>query len=189
MLYTSPWSRFELTSVVIGTDCIGSCKSNYHAITDTTAPLYKDMICLVLHVTVLPAIKSTLTVTFIPCLNTQGCWSHGVMSTFCMFCGSLPENKTKISIRLNSMWRPHQISTATNDNSAILKKSVYNIACYGFLVNMAQVFCSRHLMFNITHTGYPDQSSTEQSAVNNCWGRYVKSDFMNTWRVNPVLSS
>ena len=27
MLYTSPWSRFELTtSVVIGTDCIGSCK-------------------------------------------------------------------------------------------------------------------------------------------------------------------
>jgi hypothetical protein len=28
MLYTSPWSRFELIrSVVIGTDCIGSCKS------------------------------------------------------------------------------------------------------------------------------------------------------------------
>ena len=28
MLYTSPWSRFELTiSVVIGTDCIGSFKS------------------------------------------------------------------------------------------------------------------------------------------------------------------
>jgi hypothetical protein len=38
MLYTSPWSRFELTtSVVIGTDCIGSCKSNYHTITATTA--------------------------------------------------------------------------------------------------------------------------------------------------------
>ena len=37
MLYTSPWSRFELTtSVVIGTDCIGSCKSNYHTITATT---------------------------------------------------------------------------------------------------------------------------------------------------------
>ena len=34
----SPWSRFELTtSVVIGTDCIGSCKSNYHTITATTA--------------------------------------------------------------------------------------------------------------------------------------------------------
>ena len=34
MLYTSPWSRFELTtSVVIGTDCIGRCKSNYHRAT------------------------------------------------------------------------------------------------------------------------------------------------------------
>ena len=30
ILYTSPWSRFELsTSVVIRTDCIGSCKSTY----------------------------------------------------------------------------------------------------------------------------------------------------------------
>ena len=29
MLYTSPWLRFKLTtSLVIGTDCIGSCKSN-----------------------------------------------------------------------------------------------------------------------------------------------------------------
>jgi hypothetical protein len=33
MLYTSPWSRFELTTlVVIDTDCIGSCKANYHTI-------------------------------------------------------------------------------------------------------------------------------------------------------------
>ena len=39
MLYTSPWSRFELTtSVVIGTDCICSFKSNYHTITATTLP-------------------------------------------------------------------------------------------------------------------------------------------------------
>jgi hypothetical protein len=38
MLYTSPWSRFEFTtSVVIGTYCIGSCKSNYHTITATTS--------------------------------------------------------------------------------------------------------------------------------------------------------
>jgi hypothetical protein len=37
MLYTSPWSRFELTtSVVIGTDCIGSCKFNNHKITTMT---------------------------------------------------------------------------------------------------------------------------------------------------------
>jgi hypothetical protein len=41
MLYTSPWTKFALTtSVVIGTDCIDSCKSNYHTITATTA-LYK----------------------------------------------------------------------------------------------------------------------------------------------------
>ena len=34
LLYISPWSRFKLTaSVVIGTDCIGSCKSTYHTIT------------------------------------------------------------------------------------------------------------------------------------------------------------
>ena len=38
MLYTSPWSRIELTtSVIIDTDCICSCKSNYHAITAMTA--------------------------------------------------------------------------------------------------------------------------------------------------------
>ena len=41
-LYTSPWSIFKLTtSVVIGTDCIGSCKSNYHTITATTVPFGK----------------------------------------------------------------------------------------------------------------------------------------------------
>jgi hypothetical protein len=31
--YTSPWTGFELTTLmVIGTDCTGSCKSNYHTI-------------------------------------------------------------------------------------------------------------------------------------------------------------
>jgi hypothetical protein len=40
MLYTSRWSGFELTtSVVIGTDCLGSYKSNYHTIMATTAPV------------------------------------------------------------------------------------------------------------------------------------------------------
>ena len=39
MLYTSPWEEVEpTTSVVIGTDCIDNCKSNYHTITATTAP-------------------------------------------------------------------------------------------------------------------------------------------------------
>jgi hypothetical protein len=37
------WSRFELTtSVVIGTDCMGSLKSNYHAITATTTRQNKE---------------------------------------------------------------------------------------------------------------------------------------------------
>jgi hypothetical protein len=36
MLYTSPCAGVEpTTSVVIGTNCIGSCKSNYHMITAT----------------------------------------------------------------------------------------------------------------------------------------------------------
>jgi hypothetical protein len=38
--YTSPWTGFELTTlVVIGTDCTGSCKSNYRTIASTTASL------------------------------------------------------------------------------------------------------------------------------------------------------
>ena len=48
MLDTSSWSRFELTtsdSVVIGTDCIGSCKSNYH--TTTTVPSFCHWISFV----------------------------------------------------------------------------------------------------------------------------------------------
>ena len=37
--YTSPWAGFELTKlVVIGTDCTGSCKSNYQTIMTSTAP-------------------------------------------------------------------------------------------------------------------------------------------------------
>ena len=40
MLYTSPWSRFELTTpVVIGTNWICSCKSNYHTSMATRAPV------------------------------------------------------------------------------------------------------------------------------------------------------
>ena len=35
------WARFELTTLeVIGTDCIGSCKSNYHPIMTTMTPPY-----------------------------------------------------------------------------------------------------------------------------------------------------
>ena len=40
IMLCSPWAGFELTtSVVIGTDCICGCKSNYHTITTTTAPV------------------------------------------------------------------------------------------------------------------------------------------------------
>ena len=38
-MYTSPWEEFQLTTlVVIDTDYIDSCKSNYHTITTTTIP-------------------------------------------------------------------------------------------------------------------------------------------------------
>jgi hypothetical protein len=43
MLYRTylAWAGFELTTlVVVGTDCIGSSKSNYHTITATTDPFY-----------------------------------------------------------------------------------------------------------------------------------------------------
>jgi hypothetical protein len=39
--YTSPWTGFELTTlVVIGTDYTGSCKSKYHTVTTTTAHVH-----------------------------------------------------------------------------------------------------------------------------------------------------
>ena len=41
--YTSPWTGFELTAlVVIGTDYSGSCKSKYHTNTATTTPGKND---------------------------------------------------------------------------------------------------------------------------------------------------
>jgi hypothetical protein len=37
-LYSSSWARVKPTTLVmVGTDCIGSCKSNHHTITTTTA--------------------------------------------------------------------------------------------------------------------------------------------------------
>ena len=41
------WVGFELTTLlVIGTDCIGNCKSNYHMITTTTVPVIYVCVCL-----------------------------------------------------------------------------------------------------------------------------------------------
>ena len=38
--YSLPWTGFELTTlVVIGTECTCNCKSNYHTIMTTTAPI------------------------------------------------------------------------------------------------------------------------------------------------------
>ena len=43
MLYLD-WARFELTTVVVmGTECIGSYKSNYHKITATTVPTKEEI--------------------------------------------------------------------------------------------------------------------------------------------------
>ena len=63
MLYTSPWSRFELTtSVMIGTDCIGSCKSNYHTITVMTDPK--------LFIVLLDKVKNTTVILELQVLHT-----------------------------------------------------------------------------------------------------------------------
>jgi hypothetical protein len=67
--YTSPWAGFELATLkVIGSDCIGSCKSNYHTITTTTAPhqLWCQII-YILNVNVLAKIYRTI-------LNEQLPW-------------------------------------------------------------------------------------------------------------------
>ena len=41
VMSTPAWVGFALTTlVVIGTDCIGSCKSTYDTITATTAPVF-----------------------------------------------------------------------------------------------------------------------------------------------------
>ena len=41
--YTSPWPRFELTTLLVRcTDCICNCKSNYHTITAMSAPTLSE---------------------------------------------------------------------------------------------------------------------------------------------------
>ena len=51
MLYTSLWSKFKLTTlVVIGTGCIGSSKSNYHTVMAVTAPYFIKMLTILLYI-------------------------------------------------------------------------------------------------------------------------------------------
>ena len=61
MLYTPSWSRFELTtSVVIGTDCIDSCKSNSYTIMATTTPAIVRVVDLQFFTVVLVYLNSNL---------------------------------------------------------------------------------------------------------------------------------
>ena len=46
--YMGALTKNRWTSVMIGTDCIGSCKSNYQKITATTAPTWIYNIVLVI---------------------------------------------------------------------------------------------------------------------------------------------
>jgi len=64
--YTSLWTGLELTSLaVIGTDCIGSYKSNYYAIRATTAPKkYRKYRQLYIQDTVYENYKGTLITSF-----------------------------------------------------------------------------------------------------------------------------
>jgi hypothetical protein len=58
MMYTSPWKGVQPTkSVVIGTDCIGSCKSNYHSITIVD---FKSSLELVLYVWFISTLNKAL---------------------------------------------------------------------------------------------------------------------------------
>jgi len=50
MLDTSPWAGLELTtSVVIGTDCIDSCTSNYHTITAMASVWIRTFVLYILN--------------------------------------------------------------------------------------------------------------------------------------------
>ena len=84
MLYISSWSRFELTtSMVIGTDCIGSCKSNYHTIMATNLrwsclPLHHPCSLFVyLHIHQnFPLFKQYFYCSFNKNLKNWTCYSH-----------------------------------------------------------------------------------------------------------------
>ena len=81
--YTSPWTGFELTTlVVIANDYIGSCKSNYHKITATMAPNRFGEMCYFNKGNYIHFIF-ILNVSFSKCLN----WNvkPGIIFVFFMF--------------------------------------------------------------------------------------------------------
>jgi hypothetical protein len=68
--YTSPSVGFKLAMlVVIGTDCIGSYKSNYHMITTMTAPLHNDRSPLLGIILCIIPFKVVLEVDFFTLIN------------------------------------------------------------------------------------------------------------------------
>ena len=70
-MYISPGTGFELTTlVVICTDCIGSCKSNYHAMTATATPLYYGYQCLRIVVSTVCSIIYVSTFS-VPCCDVH----------------------------------------------------------------------------------------------------------------------
>ena len=91
MLYASPWSRFELTtSVVIGTDCIGRCKSNYHTITATTGPVIS--LCLRL----LSVVVYHNILDFLCGLVAKGSSIHVVVHVYAFFSFSRSRSQLKM---------------------------------------------------------------------------------------------
>jgi hypothetical protein len=80
MFYTSPWSRFELTtmtSVVIGTDCKYSCKSNYHTITATTVPYFflSNIDCYLDHINEILGLLEAIVIFMMQWKSSSSCYS------------------------------------------------------------------------------------------------------------------
>ena len=69
------WAGFELTTfVVIGIDCIGSYKSNYHAIRTTTTPLLMSVLFIDIDGTLKIAIGWPTIVAILPLVLYFTCW-------------------------------------------------------------------------------------------------------------------
>ena len=63
------WAGFEfITLVVIGTDCTGSCKSNYHMNTSTTAPIsHMELLWVVFNMQRAWHFTNTRHIWYVPC--------------------------------------------------------------------------------------------------------------------------
>jgi hypothetical protein len=57
--------EIRTTSVMMGTDCIGSCKSNYHTITAMTAPTYFVFLLLITTMLYFSFVMSSWTLVYV----------------------------------------------------------------------------------------------------------------------------